>query len=272
MVDTRRSTEAFARQTGDWDRMADVYVREIDRRFAPVVEAFADSAALRTGERVLDLGTGTGAVARRAAADVGPGGRVVGVDVSAEMIARARRAAAQVTTPALTFIQARAESVPTRDEVFDVVLACLSMMYVIDRAAAAREIARVLGRGGRFLAAAWAGPEHCDIVRFQQAAARFAGPPPVAGVGPGALADPGEFLRQLAAAGITAAVETHSFGFDFPDFQSAWDALAGVTAATLPPEQKHAAMHAVRADMYPHGDGPRHFRNGTHFIIGRTGS
>jgi SAM-dependent methyltransferase len=251
--------------------MADVYVREIDRRFAPVVEALVDRAALRTGERVLDLGTGTGAVARRAAAGVGPGGRIVGLDVSAEMIARARRAATQVATPYLTFLEARAESIPTRDGAFDVVLACLSMMYVIDRGAAAREIARVLKRGGRFFAAAWAGPEHCDIVRFQQTAAAFAGPPPVPGVGPGALADPGEFVRQLAAAGITAAVETHTFGFDFPDFESAWDTLAGVTAARLDPEQRDAAMQAVRADMYPDGDGPRRFRNATHFIIGRAG-
>ena len=71
-------------------------------------------------------------------------------------------------------------------------------MYVIDRAAAARELARVLRPQGRLVAAAWAEPEACDIVLFQQTAGLFAGPPPVPGVGPGALADPTPFLRDKA--------------------------------------------------------------------------
>ncbi|MEW6300454.1 MAG: methyltransferase domain-containing protein [Thermodesulfobacteriota bacterium] len=66
----------------------------MDRRFAPVVEALIRRAALRSGEHVLDLGTGTGAVAQRAAAIVGGHGRVVGTDISPEMLALARRASA----------------------------------------------------------------------------------------------------------------------------------------------------------------------------------
>jgi SAM-dependent methyltransferase len=49
--------------------------------------------------------------------------------------------------------------IPTADDAFDVVLACLSVMFVVDRAAAVREIARVLRPGGRIVAAVWAGPE-----------------------------------------------------------------------------------------------------------------
>ena len=144
------------------------------------------------------------------------------------------------------------------------------MMYVIDRETAALQIARVLKSGGRFIAAVWAGPEQCDIVLFQQTAGRFAGPPPVPGVGPGALADASGFLRQLNAAGISAHVETETLGFDFPDFASAWDTLAGVTAAQLPPERQREARDAIMAVMYPNGDGPRRFRNATHFIVGHV--
>lgn len=144
-------------------------------------------------------------------------------------------------------------------------------MYVINREAAAREIARVLRPRGRVVAAVWAGPEQCDIVLFQQTAGRFAGPPPVPGVGPGALADPSSFLKQLANAGINARVERETLGFDFDNFVSAWDALAGVTTAHLAPERQREAKEAVMAAMYPLGDGPRHFRNVTQFIIGQAG-
>ena len=168
----------------------------------------------------------------------------------------------------VAFREGRAEQLPAGDSAFDAVLAGLSVMYVIDRAAAARECARVLRPGGRLVAAVWAGPEHCDIVRFQQTAGQFAPSPPVPDVGPGALADPARFLGQLAEAGVDAHVETKTLGFDFPDFASAWDVLAGVTAAQLTPERREKARAAALAAMWPAGDGPRHFRNVTQFIIG----
>ena len=270
VIDANQDREALAWQTGVWNRISDIYVREIDRRFVPAVEALVGRAALLGGEQVLDLGTGTGAVAQRAAAIVGSRGRVVGVDISPEMLALARRSATNMGLGSLTFLAGRAEAIPAEDAAFHAVLACLSMMYIIDREAAAREIARVLKPGGRFVAAVWAAPEQCDIVLVQQTAGRFAGPPPVPGVGPGALAEPSGFLRQLDAAGIQARVETETLGFDFPDFTSAWDTLAGVTTAQLPPERQQEAKDAVRVAMYPKGDGPRHFRNVTQFIIGRA--
>jgi SAM-dependent methyltransferase len=259
----------LAWQVGVWDRISDLYVHEIDQRFSPVVEQVIARAALRPGERVLDLGTGTGAVALRAAPLVLPGGTVLAVDPSPEMLARARQRGVAHGFTHLSFREGRGEAIPSEDASIDVVLASLSLMYAIDRAAVAREIGRVLRPGGRLVAAVWAGPDQCDIVRFQAIAGRFAPAPPVAGVGPGALADPTSFLSQLAEAGISAEVETETLGFDFPDFGSAWDVLAGVTAANLPPEQQEQAKAAVRAAMWPEPDRPRHFRNLTQFITGR---
>ena len=74
--------EAFEWQIGVWNRMSDIYVREIDHRFSPIVEAVIRRAELADGESILDLGTGTGAVAARAASFVGAGGNVLGVDIS----------------------------------------------------------------------------------------------------------------------------------------------------------------------------------------------
>jgi SAM-dependent methyltransferase len=184
VIDPNQEREGLAWQTGVWNRISNIYLREIDRRFEPIVGALLGRAALRTGEQVLDLGTGTGAVAQQAAAIVGPSGRTVGVDISPEMLALARHSAASLNLGNLTFLEGRAEAIPAEDAAFDVVLACLSMMYVIDREAAARQIARVLKPCGRFVAAVWAGPEQCDIVLFQQTAGRFAGPPPCLAWGP----------------------------------------------------------------------------------------
>jgi SAM-dependent methyltransferase len=258
----------LAWQIGVWDRMAQPYEREVDRRFTSVVEGVIQRTALRAGEHVLDLGAGTGAGAIRAASVVGPSGRVIGVDISPEMLAVATERAAALGLSNVDYREGSAEAIPAPSSSFDALVASLSLMYVIDRSAAAREIARVLVPGGRFVAAVWAGPEDCDIVWFQQTAGSFAPAPPVPGVGPGALADARPLLAQLADAGIQARVETEVLGFDFDSFQSAWDVLAGVTTAALAPDRREEAKAAVRALMWPRGDGPRHFRNTTQFIVG----
>jgi SAM-dependent methyltransferase len=260
--------DALAWQLDVWNRMAEVYPREIDHRFVPVVDAVLARAALRPGELVLDVGSGTGAVAERAADAVGPTGRVVGIDISPAMVAVATQRARELGLANIRYAEARAESLPVADATCDAVLASLSIMYVVDRAAAAREVARVLRPGGRLVAAVWAGQERCDIVRFQQTAGAFAPPPPVPGVGPGALADSGSFLTQLAEVGIDARVEAEDLGFDFESFDAAWDALAHVTAAQLDPARRDAAKAAVLNALYPDGDGPRLFRNETQFVVG----
>jgi SAM-dependent methyltransferase len=264
-----RDHEGLAWQLGIWDQVPQLYAREVDKRFAPVVEQVIARAALQPGQRVLDLGTGTGSVAICAAPLVAPGGQILGVDLSSEMLAVARQRVATLGLEHCHFREGRGEAIPADAGAFDVLLASLSLMYVIDRAAAAREIARVLRPGGRFVAAVWAGPEQCDLVLFQQTAGRFAPPPPVLGVGPGALADPTPFLAQLAEAGINAAVETEVLGFDFENFALAWEVMARVTTSQLAPEQQQEAKAAVLAAMWPQGDGPRHFRNVMQFIVGQ---
>ena len=268
-TEERPEQAARAWQVDIWDRMSQIYLREVDRRFVPVVEKVIERAALEPGHRVLDLGTGTGAVALQAASLVGPTGQVTGTDVSSDMLGLARERASALRHANLNFQEGGAEAIQAQDASFDAVVASLSLMYVIDRAAAARECARVLRPGGRFVAAVWARPEECDIVLFQQTAGRFAPAPPVSGVGPGALADPAPFVGHLAEAGIDASVETESLGFDFDDFASAWEVLAGVTTAALEPDRREEAKSADRAVMWPDSDGPRHFRNVTQFIVGR---
>jgi SAM-dependent methyltransferase len=116
---------------------------------APVAEDLVAKAALRPGERVLDVGCGTGVVARMAALRVGAEGAVAGLDVNPGMLAVARS-----STPAGTSIEwheASAEDMPLPDGSFDVVLCQMSLQFVPDRQAALNEMERVLAPGGRLL-------------------------------------------------------------------------------------------------------------------------
>jgi len=257
---------ALGWQVGIWDEMTRVYDRSIDVRFVPVIDHVMTRARLAPGQRVWDVGTGTGAVALRAAALV-PGGEVVGVDISPKMLRVAERRAAAAGLANVRFVEGRAEELPADDASVDRILASLSLMYVLDRRRAAREFARVLRPGGRVVAAFWAGPDQADIVRFQSLAGSFAPEPPVAGVGPGSMADGGEFVALLAEAGLAATLETEQPGFAFDTFEQAWDALAGVTASTMTPARLAEAKAAVRQATWPEDGGPCYFRNVTQYVV-----
>lgn len=261
--------DALQWQLGVWGTISDRYVRDIDARFTGVVARCVELAAVGRGDAVLDLGTGTGSVALLAAQAVGDDGLVVGVDISPEMLALARARASALGLANVELREGRAEAIPSDAAAFDVLVASLSLMYAIDRDAAAAECARVLRPGGHFVAAVWAGPEEADIVRFQATAGSFAPPPPVPGVGPGALADPLPFVDLLREAGIEADVVTETTTFEFADFEHAWDVLAGVTTAALEPARREEAKQAVRQAMWADPSSPRRFENRTHFLVGQ---
>lgn len=115
----------------------------------PLANILIENAALRRGERVLDVACGTGIVARLAARRVGRSGAVTGIDVNPGMLAVARS-----VTPgdqSIAWHQGNAEELPLPDESFDVVLTQLSLQFVDDKLAALREMRRVLVPGGRVL-------------------------------------------------------------------------------------------------------------------------
>ena len=125
-----------------------------ERYFVPVIGAplatdLVDVAALRPGERVLDVACGTGVVTRLAAERVGTAGTVAGIDINPGMLAGARS-----VTPsdmAIDWHQASVEAMPLSDESFDVVLCSLGVQFFPDRSAALREMRRVLAPGGRLV-------------------------------------------------------------------------------------------------------------------------
>ena len=102
-------------------------------------------AGLRPGMRLLDVATGTGLVARGAVRTLGEPGRVIGVDPSRGMLREARKALAS------PLVQGRAEALPFRDDLFDMLSMGFALRHVPDLEAAFREYRRVLKPGGRLV-------------------------------------------------------------------------------------------------------------------------
>jgi arsenite methyltransferase len=107
------------------------------------------TAGIAAGERVLDLGSGAGLDAIRAAGAVGPTGRVIGVDMTPAMVARARAAAARLGLDHVEFREGVIEDLPLPDGGVDLVLSNCVVNLSTDKARVFREIERVLAPGGR---------------------------------------------------------------------------------------------------------------------------
>jgi SAM-dependent methyltransferase len=126
---------------------------------AQVPEAVAESFAgvanpfslgrLEPGERVLDVGSGAGTDSLVAALMVGPEGSVVGIDMTPEMLAKARAGAAELGLANVAFVEGEAEALPFPDASFDVVISNGVIDLVPDKDAVFSEIHRVLVPGGR---------------------------------------------------------------------------------------------------------------------------
>ena len=144
-----------------WDRAAHDYERAWRDQLEPAQTRMLALAGIRPGDQVLDVACGTGLVTFRAAEMTGPKGRVVGVDISDEMIERARRRAAELNTANVSFQRSDAEKLPLEDESFDVVLCALGLMYVPDPTLAVAEMHRTLKPGGIAAAAVWGRRENC---------------------------------------------------------------------------------------------------------------
>jgi arsenite methyltransferase len=119
------------------------------------VESFAGVAnpwelgRLDLGERVLDLGCGAGTDTLVAAQMVGPEGRVVGIDMTPEMLGKARAATAELGATNVELLEAEAERLPFPDASFDVVISNGVIDLIPDKDAVFAEIYRGLAPGGR---------------------------------------------------------------------------------------------------------------------------
>jgi ubiquinone/menaquinone biosynthesis C-methylase UbiE len=144
-----------------WDKAAPHYESYWSAQLRPAQDRLLELAALQPGEHVLDVACGTGLVTFRAAEAVGPTGRVVGTDISDEMVQHIVATAAARAMTNVGALRAHAEEAACDAASFDAGLCALGLMYVPDPAAALREMRRVLKPAGRMVAAVWGARRNC---------------------------------------------------------------------------------------------------------------
>jgi SAM-dependent methyltransferase len=183
-----------------------VHLQEkLDRMLAPFNEALLAKARPVAGERAVDVGCGCGTTTLALAAAVGPGGSVVGLDVSAPMLACARQRARDLGT--VTFLQADATTHAVHPPV-DLVVSRFGVMFFSDPPAAFANLWCLIRPGGRLVFVCWRALSENPWACLPYEATREALSAPAlsldaAGPGPFSLADSARIHELLAGAGFT---------------------------------------------------------------------
>jgi ubiquinone/menaquinone biosynthesis C-methylase UbiE len=148
----------------------------VPRLFEPWAKLLLDEAGLQPGERVLDIATGPGTVARLAAMRLGAQGRIVATDIAQPMLDIARSKIQSPTSAPIEYLQSPAAPLAAATGEFDAVLCQQGLQFFPDRAAALREMRRVLNPSGRAAIAVWAELERNQIYAAFHAALRATAP------------------------------------------------------------------------------------------------
>jgi SAM-dependent methyltransferase len=236
-----------------------------DALLRPFGAAALDAAAAAPGESVVDVGCGCGESSFALAELVGASGRVVGIDASAPMLARARERSAEA--PNLTFVAGDASSAPLGRAAFDLLFSRFGVMFFPDPAGAFGHLRSTLRPDGRLTFVCWqalaANP--WAAVPFEAAAKVLGRPeaPPPDAPGPFSFGDPTRVRRILEGAGFRR-VELRAF--DSPIAFGASGSLeeAAREMARLGPaarlledrgeDELARAVSAIREALPPHVD------------------
>lgn len=200
-------TEPRPTQLEYWNsKVAEEWVRQADRTdamFTALTQAGLDALQLQRGERVLDIGCGAGDTSLKAARLVGPGGRVVGVDISRQLLELGRERAGGLN---VDLIEADAGAGAAPGAPFDAAFSRFGVMFFDDPPAAFANVRASMKQGGRLVFICWrAFPENvwsfAPVGALAPLLAAPLPPPDESLPGPFAFANAGKIEAILAAAG-----------------------------------------------------------------------
>jgi len=220
-----------------------------ERRNQESVALLLARLAIAGGERVVEIGCGTGALTLPLAAAVGEGGRVVAVDISEPMLGVAGQRVIERKLQNVALLLGDAQVFEFERGAFDVATSRMGVMFFADPVAAFRNIGGALKPGGRLIFACW-GPlaENAHWLISYDIALRHLGPPaPRHDHEPGTLAfaDPGYIGRVLAAAGfseITVERAHPTIIGGSPEEEARQALVMGPTARMIEEKQPDAAI------------------------------
>jgi ubiquinone/menaquinone biosynthesis C-methylase UbiE len=239
-----------------YERYAARYILE------PWASLLVDTARLAEGEHALDVACGTGVVTRNAAQRVGRSGRVVGVDLNANMIAVARSLPPPIGA-SIEWLEGSALDLPLEHSNFDVVLCQQGLQYFPDKLVALQEMRRVLVHGGRLALSIWNGKGLYNSA-VGEALARFISDKVAARFGASRQVPAKEELHRLATeAGFSDVdVRVNRMDIHLPRLdQFALDHLAAtpvasdVAAVDMEARKKIGASVMNALQRYADGDG-----------------
>lgn len=204
---------------------------DFDRMVGPFGEAALKAAKVIAGESALDVGCGCGETVLDLSSLVGPGGRVVGVDASVPMLARAKERCRDRANVSL--LVGDASKVIPEDPSFDLAFSRFGVMFFADPAGAFRRIRGALRSAGRLSFVCWRAPDQNPWATLPfEAAARVVGrpePTPPDAPGPFSFADPARVRGILEAAGFRdMAVESVEREVGFGPASSLDEAAAAI--------------------------------------------
>jgi ubiquinone/menaquinone biosynthesis C-methylase UbiE len=222
----------------------------IARHLLPISVETVEAVGIRSGDRVLDVGVGSGNAAIEA---VRRGATVTGIDLTPAQIERARLRCADEGVQ-VDLRVANAEELDVPDAGFDVVLSVMGMIFAPNHVRAMAEMARACRPGGTVAITTWA--EGGWSSRWRSHAAHLLPAPPPGSPTPDEWGDPDEVVRRFAAAGLRAKVERRSFAFRFSSEEEALETFVGAagpyvqfmeTASSL--GRADEALNALRAAL-----------------------
>lgn len=256
--DQKSPAHTIESQRADWNRVApgwEQWDRLLDENMTCLNHRLVADARLRAGQRVLDLGSGTGYPALLAAQVVGKAGGVIGMDLAENMLAIAKRKADALGLANLEFRAGDITELPFEGACFDAVTSRFCLMFLPDIPKAAREIARVLKAGGYVTAAVWSTPDKNPYLRIPlDVVKQFVDLPPPDPAAPGIfrLAAAGDLAKVTREAGLRfVGEEEYLSEMRFPSAEQYYRSLIDLAAplqnlfAKLSADQQKAAKEQI---------------------------